>query len=403
MRALILFIFLAITNISFGQIKFEKGYFIDNDNQKVDCFIKNNDWKNNPKAFKYKLNENSVSQEIDITKAREFVILGSSKYIRANVKIDRSFIEGDIEKLTIVKTPVWSDEQLFLKVVSEGKASLYSYEEDNLLRFFYSVKDSVIQQLIYKEYILVQDGQPNTLAANFGFRQQLWLDVKCTNANMNSVKSLKYNKTELEKYFKKYHECSGDSSLVINKVKQSSLFHLKFTPGINSSSFTITYIDGSNFGKVSDNNTNLRIGLEAELLLPFKKNKWGVVFEPTYRTFNSKTGPFYEFKSATINYNSIEFPLGIRHYFFINNNLKIYLNAFYIPYYELKCNSKVVIDNNTYDLNPILSVYSAGGGFCYKRMNAEVRYYSDRSFLDNDYFNYSYNNRLNVILGFRIF
>ena len=33
---------------SYSQINFDKGYFINDSNQKVDCLIKNIDWKNNP-------------------------------------------------------------------------------------------------------------------------------------------------------------------------------------------------------------------------------------------------------------------------------------------------------------------------------------------------------------------
>ena len=40
-----------------AQISFEKGYYIDNSNQKVDCLIKNVDWKNNPTSFEYKLSD----------------------------------------------------------------------------------------------------------------------------------------------------------------------------------------------------------------------------------------------------------------------------------------------------------------------------------------------------------
>ena len=45
----------------FAQISFEKGYFINNANQKTNCLIKNQDWKDNPTEFEYKLDENSES------------------------------------------------------------------------------------------------------------------------------------------------------------------------------------------------------------------------------------------------------------------------------------------------------------------------------------------------------
>lgn len=43
-----------------AQVKFKKGYYLDNSGQSVDCFIKNNDWKNNPAGFDYQLKEGSA-------------------------------------------------------------------------------------------------------------------------------------------------------------------------------------------------------------------------------------------------------------------------------------------------------------------------------------------------------
>lgn len=40
---------------SYAQIIFENGYFINELNQKVECFIKNIEWRNNPTEFEYKL------------------------------------------------------------------------------------------------------------------------------------------------------------------------------------------------------------------------------------------------------------------------------------------------------------------------------------------------------------
>ena len=48
----IMLLFLIVTE-SFGQIKYEKGYFINNENKKIECLIKNKDWKNNPSEFSY--------------------------------------------------------------------------------------------------------------------------------------------------------------------------------------------------------------------------------------------------------------------------------------------------------------------------------------------------------------
>ena len=66
---------------SYSQISFEKGYYIDNDNKKINCLIKNIDWMNNPTEFEYKLPENDNSKRITIRSVKEFGVYNSSKYI----------------------------------------------------------------------------------------------------------------------------------------------------------------------------------------------------------------------------------------------------------------------------------------------------------------------------------
>jgi hypothetical protein len=41
----------------YAQISFEKGYYINNEEQRVECEIKNLDWKNNPKEFQFRVSE----------------------------------------------------------------------------------------------------------------------------------------------------------------------------------------------------------------------------------------------------------------------------------------------------------------------------------------------------------
>ncbi|MBC8882755.1 hypothetical protein H9X57_03255 [Flavobacterium piscinae] len=91
--------------------------------------------KNNPTEFEFKYNENEESQIISINNAKEFVVDGKSKYIRAKVDIDRS--SSITKDLSNNKLPVFKNETLFLKNIVEGKANLFLYEDNNLVRFFF--------------------------------------------------------------------------------------------------------------------------------------------------------------------------------------------------------------------------------------------------------------------------
>jgi len=137
---------LLLSTISYCQITFENGYFIDESNQRIECLIKNMDWENSPTAFHYKLTDDAAVQKLDIQAVKEFGINGVSKYIRAVVKIDRS--SDSDNQLSYKKNPVFQEETLFLKVIVEGKATLLLYQSTNLKRFFFNTDHSYITQLV---------------------------------------------------------------------------------------------------------------------------------------------------------------------------------------------------------------------------------------------------------------
>ncbi len=50
-----LFLFTIIAFSAFSQVRFEKGYFIDNQDKRTECLVRNVGWDNNPESFRYKL------------------------------------------------------------------------------------------------------------------------------------------------------------------------------------------------------------------------------------------------------------------------------------------------------------------------------------------------------------
>ncbi|MDH5368243.1 MAG: tRNA modification GTPase [Cyclobacteriaceae bacterium] len=405
MKIKLLSILLILLSLNtFSQISFQKGYYIDNNYKKTECLIKNVDWKDNPSEFTYKLENSSIPQKGDIASVKEFGVYGFSKYIRENVKIDHS--SNDYKALTDDKNPIWKQEVLFLKVIIEGKSSLYYYENRDLKRFFYSVSDTSVNQLIYKRYLV----NNSTIASNNRFRQQLAIDVMCTNTSMNSLKKVTYNLKVLEKHFINHNRCIGDTTMVNFNRSKNDLLNLKITSGINMTSMLIDnhYYDDVYFNTIDfpfKENINLRFGLEFEFIMPFHKNKWGITIEPAYQQLNTEkefTSPIYGTRTASIEFRSIEFPIGLRHYIFLSDKSKIFLNGIYIPSVPFEFDSKINVGNVA-----VLDVFGTdsfafGGGFDQERLSVEVRYYLKRNLL-NLYSDWSTDyRRLSFIIGYKI-
>lgn len=196
LASLLLIIIISIT--SFAQGEFEKGYLIDKNDKKTECFIKNTGWETNPTEISYKITLSDKAQKNDLSSLKEFGIYDKCKYINAHVKIDRS---TKATPGTNPLAPVWVEEDLFLKVVMEGKASLYEYADRKVLRFFYSLDNKTITPLIYKE---VYSGQ--TISKNTDFRQQIWDKIRVQKATFELIKGINYTSADLQKYFENYNK-----------------------------------------------------------------------------------------------------------------------------------------------------------------------------------------------------
>lgn len=364
-----IFFALILTVNVFSQSTFVKGYFINNSNEKIDCFIKNEDWLNNPTDFKYKIKENSEKKTLTISSVKEFGVLNSFKYKRYNIDIDRSSKKAN--ELDYDKNPVFNKELLFLKVLVEGKANLYSYMDNDLVRFFFNKELAEVKQLISKHY-LIDEGN---WKINKQFRRQLWIALKCENISMNSLKKIKYKASDLVQFFVKYHQCNNSEFVNYQKKKKNkSLFNLTLRPGIRSSSFILTNPNGLqiDFGK---NLNSFRLGLEAEFIFGFNNNKWAFLLEPTYHQFSLAT------QTTSFSQKSIEVNFGLRHYMYLNKkDVKLFVNAsisyvnnFNSQLTETNSSASIQFDDT---LNPSLGI----GCKYKKRFGLELRYLPSTNF-----------------------
>jgi hypothetical protein len=406
MKKQIVFLLTTIVSLNcYSQISFEKGHFIDNNNQKTNCLIKNIDWANNPTEFEYKLSENNEPKKLTIKLVKEFGIDNTSKYIKSIVKLDIS--KNNINNLNNQKNPIFKEEELFLKVLIEGKSNLYEYVNGNLKRYFYTKEDSIIEQLIFKRY----ETNELNIAKNNRFRQQLWVNLKCPNFKMSEIQNLNYNKNDLVKIFTEYNECHNSNIKNFERKEKRDLFNLSFRPRLNKSSLSLNNA-GTDFTISGIENTGFGFGIEVEFILPVNKNKWAIAIEPTYQSFKSEKSANANNVSGGIlitevDYNSIEIPVSLRHYFFLNNNSKIFVNVSYV--FDLSSKSSIEIkrsDNSTFNSLEIKTRNNLAFGIGYKlndKYGFEMRYQTVRELLsDYTFWNSNYNT-LSIILGYSLF
>lgn len=311
---------------AFSQTNFESGYLILNNGTKTDCLIKNEDWVGSPQTFEYKLSEDGELKIGSISNIKEFGSGESFKYVRATVDIDQS--TDVVNNLTDVRNPIMKEETLFLKTLAEGKASLYYTERENIKRYFYNLDDGEIEQLIFKRYFVTS----TKIGKNERYKQQLATTLNCSNLKESTFENLEYKVSKLVSLITNYNDCENSETIVYNKKEKGHWFNLSVRPGVTFSSLKLSNPYGSDidFGQ----KTNFRLGLEMEFLLPFNNDKWAFIIEPTYRSYSSEMEIQYvdlltidKFTTITVEHSSIAFPFGIRHYFYLNDQSKIFVNG----------------------------------------------------------------------------
>ncbi|OBQ52206.1 outer membrane beta-barrel protein [Tamlana sp. s12] len=391
-----------LTTYCYSQIAYEPGYFIDNNNEKTDCLIKNMDWKNNPTEIEYKLAEEGESQKATIHSIKEFGVTNMSQYARFTVNIDRS--SETLSKISHYKSPSFKEEVLFLKTILVGKANFYEYNDGNLKRFFYNTDHSNTQQLVFKSYII----DNNSVKKNNAFREQLWNDLKCPDFEITDFSKLNYDKKELTRLFTAYNECHNETVKYLEGKQKKIQFNLNIRPRYVNSSLNIsTYSELRNVD--FDNKSSFGLGIEAEFILPFNKNKWAIIVEPTFQHLKNKkttdTGYYFGGELTTnADYNSLEIPLGARYYIYLSKDSKIFINAIFILDYAF--DSSISYEDDKLDSMEIKPTPNFGIGLGYKyndKFSIEVRQQTNRDLLNLNPVGSANYKSLSVILGYTLF
>ncbi len=385
--AIIAIITLCFTNLYSQKGGFAKGYYIDNKNNKIECLIKDEDWDYSPTQFVCKADENSEAKVISINDFQEFSV-DEYKYIKTKVKIDKS--NDNFDKATSVKALDLVEENLLIRVLVEGDANLYSYKNENILRFFYRLDNSILP-LSYKIYY---DDDNKGYRKNETYKQELLNALKCDKITQGDIVALEYKTEKLSTLFIKYNVCRGGSVIEHKAKKNINTFDLYGKVGFGQSSFTFDDGNNRNFG----NKAKVIVAFEAEINLSNKAKNWSILVEPSYQYYKNSynTGA----SSINIDYKSIDFSLGLRKYMILNSKSFLFVNAYYT--YGFTIGSSFGYSNSsgldiTKTLNP-----SLGLGILYnKKYSMEARYQFARNLFNNYTYQSSNYSTIGVTVGYK--
>ncbi len=395
MKQIIYYLLLFSYIIGYSQIKFEKGYIINDKGDRIDCLIKNEDWKNNPEEFIYKIDENSEILNGTLYNIKEFGIVNEFKFINANVNI--ALFSTNTNELDDFKNPVFNKTRIFLKEIVDGKYSLYVYSTQKNIYYFIKKNDEY-EQLIYKKYLT----DSVDIQENFAFRQQLYNYFILENPSLETFEKVKYEKKEILNIFQSIGKVSPENIVKEKVVKNQLKLHLQ--AGAVSQSLDLS--SSGVFNGKTETKIGIIPGLEFEYVLPFNKNKWSLLMSTFFINYDGNGSGihkvFLNSRKELINasYKSFNIGLGARHFMYLNDSSKLYINAIFNIIN--KSDGSIIIDNNnTFEVSDGNTSLSFGMGYNYKnRYSIECRYLKKNTI---DYVSWNSNyNSISIILSYNI-
>lgn len=316
MKQLLFFLFFPIILIS--QNTFEPGYFINAEGVKNVGLIKNLDWKYNPTEIRFKVNENSDIEKISFENLQYFTV-GSSSFEKATVLVDIS--TEYVNNLKNDREPEFVEETALLKIISNGEVKLYEFKDSQKHRYFIS-QEGQINQLVYKSYL----NSKNQIVKNENYKSQLLFLLECEKVSAKDIQTLEYETSNLRSIIGKFNNC--ENANYVEEKKEVKKGKISLSPKIrfNKSKFSVNSERVESVNLELENDIFISYGVEFEYIFGFNNNKWGFVIFPYYEKFEDNVSND-RFKDIKINYSAIVSQFALKHYMFLNDDLKFSLNA----------------------------------------------------------------------------
>jgi hypothetical protein len=187
-------------------------------------------------------------------------------------------------------------------------------------------------------------------------------------------------------------------------ITPSGKGRIKIKATLGFSMGKITFKDDGEEIYSFDRKPAFAIGGEAEYFIPGNRNKWALFANPDiqfYKVEKSQSYPGYSYIiHREVKYQTLELPVGLRHYMFLNDHSKLFINGGYNFSFILK--SEIKAFYFPYDSKNAGNLF-LGTGYTYKKLSAEIRFNFNRKIGDESDTQIAQYNSFGIIAGYSIF
>lgn len=376
----------------------QKGYYITDSGSRVDVYFKPTDFTK-PESLEIRKTETEEYHPLLISTIKEYGIEDQFKLVNKTVKADKSRSSSS-RYYSNFKEPDWEKTELFLNVLVEGDASLYSGIFNGEKKYFYSVdsKGIKLSQLVYKVYLY-----GNQIKENNDYLQTLYNEVRCSENNQVNFEALSYSESSLKKVFETYNECNGSQYKTYdNKGSLKIEMHVSGYAGASMNMLSAKTDGGS------DSNSSLGFNIGGEIMIVMPTSKLGGFLRMEYANATEiKTlTPFANtdrlVEESVLNAGFLNIVLGPRYFISKNKNKKgLFIDAAFGMNFafgdliknQLATNTAgehYIASSKTYSLAHNFYISTGVGYAISEKLGIEVRYDTPREVVDyNSNYKYS--------------
>lgn len=321
-----------ISQYSFGQKNYQKGYIITAQNDTLDGYVNYQNWSRNPDKISFKIKKKGDEIIYTPFEIKEFKVQNEI-YVSATVEHEVS--NNNTAKLDFNRQLFLETTTTFLQTVFKGNKSLYHFRDKENKNNYYIKVDGDFALLVYKKYMKRQGSTGMGVYENLKYQGQLAYYLKGCSSIAQKVKTVRYTKDDLEKLFLAYYNCSAD---VLRFRKKGEKLKVNFGVLAGVSLTKLSFAGIPEFASLIDINYPVSVnstgGVFVDLVFPRNGRKWAIRNEFTYAAFKTEvqhtlydSDEKYSIYNNKFEYVHLKMYNMIRYTYPISKKIKVSLNA----------------------------------------------------------------------------
>ncbi|HEU0137120.1 MAG TPA: hypothetical protein VFQ50_07510, partial [Flavobacterium sp.] len=213
---------------------------------------------------------------------------------------------------------------------------------------------------------------------------------------MTDFENVDYNSTDLVDLFVRYNQTESPNFNNLREKQNKNSLKFAVTAGVSLANVSLYNV--TNSGEFDFEQQQIfSVGMELEYIMAFNQKKWALFLSPNFQSYSAdgKEGTH----ALRINYKFIELPAGLRHYFYLNDQSKIFINAGYLLVFDTTVNT-ITYGPSTLEISRTSNAF-VGAGFSYGKFGLEIRYNTVRGLLSSYHGRTASYNATSAILSYK--